>query len=368
MKLTVAVKLRPTPEQATALLRTLEAANSAANAISTLAWEHATFSQFKLHKIAYGPVRAGGVLSAQMVVRLIAKVADSYKLDKRTRRTFHRHGAIAYDDRILSWSPEAVSIWTTEGRQRIPFVCGDQQRALLANRQGESDLVYRGGQWYLFATANVTEPESDEPIDALGCDLGIVSILTDSDGTSYSGAAVERNRRIFAHRRRNLQGKQTRSARRKLRRIAGRQARFQRNENHRISKYVVATAKDTHRAIALEDLTGMRTRTTVRRRQRARHANWSFAHLRHCLTYKARLSGVVLVLVDPRNSSRTCCRCGCIDKANRRSQSSFLCVQCGYAAGADHNAAQVIRHRARAVVNLPMVPVVRDHEGQAQEL
>jgi IS605 OrfB family transposase len=357
MKLTVAVKLLPTPEQATALLCTLEAANSAANYISTLAWEQQTFAQFKLHKLAYGPVRADGVLSAQVVVRLIAKVADAYKLDKRSRRTFHRHGAVAYDDRILSWSVGSVSIWTTEGRQRIPFVCGDQPRALLAFRQGETDLVYRGGKWYLFATVNVTEPESDEPVDALGCDLGIVTILTDSDGTTYSGDAVERTRRIFAHRRRNLQRKQTRSARRKLRRIGGRQARFQKDTNHRISKQVVAIAKGTKRALALEDLTGIRTRTTATRRQRARLANWSFAHLRHCLTYKARLAGVVVVLVSPRNSSRTCCRCGCIDKANRRTQALFSCVSCSYAADADHNAALVLRHRARAVVNLPMVPV-----------
>jgi len=147
MKLMVAVKLQPTPDQATLLLRTLEAANAAANRISNLAWDQATFNQFKLHRIAYGPLRADGVLAAQVIVRLIAKVADAYKRDARTKRTFHRRGAVPYDDRILRWYDSAISIWTLGGRQYVPFVCGEQQRTLLANRKGESDLVYRGGQW-----------------------------------------------------------------------------------------------------------------------------------------------------------------------------------------------------------------------------
>jgi hypothetical protein len=39
MKLTAQLKLLPTPQQAAALKRTLEAANAACNAISQVAWE-----------------------------------------------------------------------------------------------------------------------------------------------------------------------------------------------------------------------------------------------------------------------------------------------------------------------------------------
>jgi IS605 OrfB family transposase len=222
---------------------------------------------------------------------------------------------------------------------------------LLASRQGESDLFTRAGDWFLAFTANVEEPPAELPGEWLGVDLGIVNLAADSDGTTYSGAAVERARRTHGHRRRNLQRKGTKAARRKLRAIKRRQSRFQRDTNHRISKRIVATAQGTGRGIALEDLTGIRDRTRLRRRQRARHANWGFAQLRSFLTYKAALAGVPLALVDPRNTSRTCLACGATDKASRRSRAEFVCTFCGFAAPADVNAAGVIR--ARAAVNRP---------------
>lgn len=354
MKLTINLKLQPSPEQHAALLATLERANAACNAASALAWEHQTFGQFALHRLAYTRLRSEFGLTAQMAVRCIAKVADSYKLDRRSRRTFRPHGSIAYDDRILRFKPsDQVSIWTLNGRQVIPFVCGDYQRRYLPFRKGEVDLVLHRDTFYLNVVCEVDEPPTNETGDVLGVDLGVVNIATDSDGTVYSGAKVEQKRRIFAHRRRNLQRRGTRSARRKLRKLSGKQRRFQRNVNHVVSKAIVTSAQRTGRGIALEDLTGIRSRVSARRRQRARLHNWAFFQLRSFIVYKAKLAGVPVLLVDPRNTSRTCIACGCIDKANRPTQARFSCVSCGFAASADHVAARVIR--ARAVVSRPMV-------------
>jgi putative transposase len=102
--------------------------------LSELAWEAQEFGQYSLHKLFYRNIRAEFPLSAQVVVRLNAKVSDSYKLDKKTKREFREHGSIAYDLRILSWNlaKSQVSIWTLAGRQKIPFVCGDHHRDLLA--------------------------------------------------------------------------------------------------------------------------------------------------------------------------------------------------------------------------------------------
>jgi IS605 OrfB family transposase len=350
VKLIVNLKLQPTPEQAKALRRTLELANQACNAISQQAWETKTFKQYNLHKLVYHTIRDTFGLSAQVVVRLIAKVADAYKLDTKAKRVFRKHGSIAYDDRILSFKrEERVSIWTVEGRQTIPFVCGDYQRKLLPFRKGETDLIYRKGNFYLNAVCDVDEPLLDGAQDVLGVDFGIVNLATDSDGCVFTGAKVDQTRRRYAHRRRNLQRKQTRSARRKLKQLSGRQARFQRDANHVISKRLVLKAKDTMRALAIEDVKGIRERVTVRRSQRARHSNWAFAQLRSFLEYKSKLYGVALCAVDPRNSSRECSRCGYTDKANRPSQDKFLCQSCGYSANADLNAALNLRARGVSI-------------------
>ena len=126
-----------------------------------------------------------------------------------------------------------------------------------------------------------------------------------------------------------------------------------RDTNHCISKKLVAKAKDTNRAIALEDLRGIRQRVTVRRSQRATLHSWAFFQLRSFVTYKAKGAGVPVFLVDPRNTSRTCPACGHVDKANRLSQSKFSCVVCGFAGLADQIAA--INIGRRAAVNPPIV-------------
>jgi predicted transposase len=211
MHLTAKVKLLPTAEQAEALERTLEAANAACSYISERAWRESTFRQFSLHKLVYYDVRGRFGLSSQMAVRCISKVADAYKLDRRTRRSFRRVGAIAYDSRILTWKrgEQAVSIWTMDGRQKIPFACGEHQRKLLQGQKGESDLALIDGEFYLLATCEVDTPEPAEFEGALGIDLGIVNIATDGDGQVYSGAQVNNLRRRHARLRAKLQQKGT---------------------------------------------------------------------------------------------------------------------------------------------------------------
>lgn len=353
MKLIAQVKLLPDPDQHDALKRTLEQVNAAANHISGYGWHNRVFRQYDLHHALYYAVREQFGLTAQIVVRVLAKVADAYKLDRQHARTFKPHGSIAYDSRILSWkvADRTLSIWTVNGRETIPFVAGEHHLALLATMQGEADLVYRRGTFYLYQTCEVNEPPTDDVESFLGIDLGMVNLAADSDGEIYSGDDVERQRRRYAHRRRNLQRKQTRAATRKLRQLAGIQARFQADTNHRISKQIVQKAQDTRRGIAVEDLTGIRDRVRLRRKQRARHANWAFHQLRSFLHYKARRAGVPLVAVDPRYTSQQCPRCGNIDKANRPNQCTFSCLSCGHSAPADTNAA--VNIAARAAVNRP---------------
>ncbi len=91
----------------------------------------------------------------------------------------------------------------------------------------------------------------------------------------------------------------------------------------------------------------------VRRAQRYERHAWAFFQLRAYIACKAAQAGVPVILVDPRNTSRTCSTCGHCEKANRHSQASFRCCRCGFARNADHNAAINIAYRA--VVNPPMV-------------
>jgi len=355
MKLIARIKLQPTPEQRALLLQTLEAANAACNYVSAVAWNKRVFGQFALHKLCYQDVRAQFGLGADVAVRVFAKVADAYKLDKRTQRTFKPHGAFPFNDRLVSYKLDKriVSIWTMDGRQKMPFVVSDHAAKLLEGLRGECDLIYRKGEFYLYQTCDVEEPPTDDVDDYLGIDLGIANIATDSDGTFFQGKTVKAVRHRHRKLRSKLQAKQTRSAKRRLQKLSGKERRFAADVNHVISKRIVQTAKDTGRGIALEDLKGIRDRVTARRGQRAILHSWSFHQLRAFIEYKARLAGVPMVAVDPRNTSRTCPACGCIDKRNRKTQDSFLCVECSHSGRADYIAA--INIGCRALLSVPNV-------------
>jgi len=358
MKLTVQVQLLPDSAQRTALGQTLALANRAANLVSESAWQRGVFRTYDLQKLTYGEVRALG-LSAQPAVHVIKKVADAYKLDRRTKRGFRADAAHPYDDRCLSWQLDqgTVSIWTVGGRLKgMPFVAGDYQRKLLAHRKGESDLVVRDGKWYLYATCEVPEAPTIQPNGFLGVDLGIVNIATTSDGNCHAGKHLNRVRHRNQRLRTKLQKKATKSAKRLLKKRRRKEARFAADTNHVISKRIVAEAERTGRGIALEDLQGIRGRVRLRKPQRAPLHSWSFHQLGPFVGYKATRAGVMVVHVDPAYTSQTCSACGHVDRANRPNQAKFCCQSCGFAGHADWNAARNIAKRGGAgwaAVNQP---------------
>lgn len=356
MKLIAQVKLKVTPEQADALKRTMRAVNAACNYISQYAWENKTFGRYALQKAIYYQAREEFGLSAQATVRAIAKVADTYKVDRKRQHKFKLFGAMVYDGRLLSWKTkdkQEVSTWSMGGRLHIPFVCGERQREMLEGRLGQADLTCRDGAFYLHQCCEVETPDPDGPDGWLGLDLGMVNLAYTSDGEAFSGEHLDERRRGYEHRRSVLQSVGTKSAKRRLRQISGRQARFQRDVNHCISKAIVERAARHHLGIALEDLRGITKTATVRRSQRSRHYNWPFRELEQFISYKARLAGVPVKFVVPEYTSQTCSVCGHRDKSNRRSRDEFVCSNCGHSAPADLNAARNIAQRAS--VSTPMV-------------
>jgi putative transposase len=354
MKLVANIKLQPTPEQFQQLKETLERCNSACDYLSAKGFEAGILRTFDLQKLGYADIRERFGLSAQVAIRCIAKTADAYKPDKKVQRTFRKHAAQPYDDRIISFKPrDIVSIWTLAGRIKIQSVMGKRQRGLLAFRKGEVDLMFVRGEFYLACVCDIDEADPIVTTKILGVDLGIVNIATDSDGKAHSGSAIEAARQRLANRRKGLQRCGSKAAKRRLRQLSGKQKRFQKHENHCISKSIVMEAQRSGRGIGLEDLKHIRARAKARRQHRARLGNWSFAQLQSFVAYKARRLGVPVLFVDPRYTSQGCSSCGVIDKKNRPDQTTFSCVACFHAEPADINAARNIKLRAEAALRNP---------------
>jgi len=76
----------------------------------------------------------------------------------------------------------------------------------------------------------------------------------------------------------------------------------------------------------------------------------SWYEFRRQLEYKLAWNGGFLVAVPPQNTSRTCPSCGHITKENRKTQSEFKCVDCGYTENADVVGAINILQRGQAIL------------------
>ncbi|HIF9114932.1 TPA: zinc ribbon domain-containing protein [Photobacterium damselae] len=53
----------------------------------------------------------------------------------------------------------------------------------------------------------------------------------------------------------------------------------------------------------------------------------------------------MVIHIDYSYTSQTCPKCDYVSKENRRTQATFQCVECGYIANADTNAAENIKQR-----------------------
>ncbi len=352
MKLTLQLQLLPDDAQKGQLLTTMERFNEAATFVAQVGFEAKVYGQVSLHQLCYREIRDRFGLSSQLAVRAIAKAVECFQRDTSICPVFKSHGATCYDQRVMSFKGlTIVSLWALSGRLLIPFVCGEYQKERQGRIKGQADLVYRQGKFYLLCTIEMPEATPIEPKDVIGVDLGIVNIATDSNGATFSGAKTEEIRQRYHRHRRGLNRKGTKSARRRLAKIRKKEANFRRNENHRIANRIVAGAKATDSAIALEDLQGIRDRVSVKGpKQRARHAGWAFLQLRSCVEYKAKLGGIPVIFVDPRNTSRTCPECSHCETSNRKSQAEFECKACGHKAHADLVGARNVRAKGQCQV------------------
>lgn len=235
---------------------------------------------------------------------------------------------------------------------------------------GTGKLVSLKGEWYLHIP--MTKEAADEFNAAsvkhiVGADRGLrfLAVTYDEKGrtTFMDGTAVMEKRERFQKVRSELQAKGTKSAKRALKRISGRENRWMSDVNHQISK-TLADGYGKGTLFVIEDLTGvsfndgnLSGRTKSGRRQLR---SWPFCQLEQFLTYKAHAAGSEVVKVDAAYTSQRCPECGRIRKENRNHERhEYLCDRCGYRSNDDRVAAMNIHALGRLYLSGNMNPGFR---------
>lgn len=348
MQLIMQIKVIPDNPQELKLL--MIRFNNVCNYLSEIAFNERIFNWLALQRRMYYEIRDKFGLRAGETKRAIRKVAYAYNKNKNKREhiaEFKLNGSIPLYGHIY-YKDNTVMIYGLKAKIITP------KDIILPKYPKEGYLSYINGKFIINQTIEVESQELYKTTNYLGCDLGIVNILTDSDGVIYSGNKLNGLRKRNFKLRQKLDKKHSRSARRLLNKRRRKERLFARDINHQISKKVVEKAYSASLGIALENLTGIVGSIRVRRADRRQHNSWGFNQLRQFIEYKAELKGVPVVKVDARNTSRTCPICGYVDKKNRKTQSEFKCIECGFGQHADTIAA--INISRRAVGNQPYAP------------
>jgi IS605 OrfB family transposase len=376
MDRTVIVQLKPTPEQATILQRTLAEHTACFNAVAKIGFETGEGNGVELHKQTYYDLRRRYPdLPAQLVIAARVKateaVVSALTWAKKHEASYHKrvvkwqkHGKdilpfkpvkapqahscpIRYDARSywVNWNHMTASLATIGGRLEIAMSASRQAQQYIGHRVCSADLCYRQGHFWLHVVVSIPVPVVEPDPTVIGVDLGETRpAVTSSLHFLGQRRWKAQERRIFRLRRK-LQSKGTKSAKRHLRKLSGKLFRQRRDHDHVLSKRLVQHTP-AGGTIVLENLREIRSRGERRgKAARRRFHTWSFAQLAGFIAYKAEQRGIAVFRIDPRTTSQRCSRCGHVARNNRRSQSLFLCRKCSYCLNADLNAAKNIREK-----------------------
>lgn len=363
--LTLVCKLQPPPEQAPQIEAILQAFADGCNYANGIVAPKVT-NKVTIQAQTYEQLRSQFGLSANQAVRVCARVAANRKTAKQKGKPVKafKPTSADYDARIFSFreKDESVSLTLLGSRGHIKLDIGNYQRGKLKGRKPTAATLckHRDGQFYIHIQLSDETPDPIKSDKVIGVDFGRRDIAVTSDGEKWNGKPIQKVRDKFSKTRASLQAKVskgTRTTRRRVRnilkRLSGRERRYQAWLNHNISKRIIETAKSQSAIVAIENLIGIRDRTNQQPRnktERRRSNSWAFYQLRSFLEYKGIRQGIEVVAVNPAYTSQTCHVCNHI---GLRSEKQFKCGHCGWHGDADVNGAINISKLGAVFVSLP---------------
>ncbi len=358
-------KLRVSVDDGEKLLDTMREYTKAFNICVEWGFSKRTWIKVENHKATYRHVRESGRLPSSFVQGARDCACESLKAVKcETLPERKPFAAMRYNHRVatVNMLHGTATLATTGGRIKVSFHIPDNYKPYFGWSIKSSTVSYRreSKEFYLHVSIETANPATVSDITILGMDRGIKNIVVCSDNTFFNSKAVKSVRAHYARLRAELQSRGTRSAKRTLKKVSGRERRFVTNVNHCIAKAIVN--KD-YTVFALEDLGKIRVQKRRGKDLNRKLNNWSFYQLKEFLLYKAEALGKRVILVDGRYTSQKCSCCGHVYKGNRNG-SDFLCRNCGFHIHADLNASRNIAQAGisgmgRLPVNQPNVASIR---------
>ena len=346
---TAKIQIVATPDNKVLLDRTMSVYSDACNYVSDYVFQTHNLKQFSLNKVLYSTLREKFGLKSQMAQSVFKTVIARYKtiLENQNEWIKPSFKKPQYDlvwNRDYSLTQNCFSVNTLNGRVKLPYFEEGMSKYFDHDiyKFGTAKLVNKHGKYFLHipVTYDIEDNNISDICNVVGIDRGINFVVAtyDSEHKSdfVSGKAIKQKRAHYSKLRKELQMRQTPSARRRLLAIGQRENRWMQDINHQVSKALVES-NPKHTLFVLEDLSGVRNATErVRTKDRYVSVSWSFYDLEQKLIYKAKQNQSSVIKVDPRYTSQCCPACGHTEKSNRNKKIHlFTCKNCGYTSNDD---------------------------------
>jgi len=216
----------------------------------------------------------------------------------------------------------------------------------------------RSGKVYVsFIVEDYEFPKLPNTGKAVGIDVGVEKLLVTSDGEYLPNLrpyekALKKVRRLHkALSRKRYLSRNWFKAKIKLARAYEHLADLRRDLYMKLGKYFA----EHYDVLVMEDIHVKQLIGKSGRRMRMRLHDVAFHELRGIMKYQMEKYGKKVVLVDPRNSSKTCAKCGYVKMDLTLSDRVFECPKCGWRADRDYNSS--LNHLKHAGWEPPVVPV-----------
>ena len=346
---TAKIQISVNTDSKVVLDKTMSVYSDACNYVSAYVFCTHDLKQFSLNKALYSTLREKFGLKSQMAQSVFKTVIARYRTILENQKEWIKPNfkKPQYDlvwNRDYSLTQNCFSINTLGGRVKLPYFAEGMSKYFdhTIYKFGTAKLVNKHGKYFLHipVTYDVEEASLSDVCNVVGVDRGInfvVATYNSKHKSSFvSGKAIKQKRAAYSQLRKELQMRQTPSARRRLKAIGQRENRWMQDVNHCVSKALVES-NPKHTLFVLEDLSGIRNAIErVRTKDRYVSVSWSFYDLEQKLIYKAKQNQSTVIKVNPRYTSQCCPMCGHIEKANRNKRLHlFTCKNCGYKSNDD---------------------------------
>jgi IS605 OrfB family transposase len=357
MKWTISILLETIEEQELRLLNLQSTYHLVCNQIVPSVVEKRCWNRVALHHLVYQQVRKTSPLGSQMICNAIFSVCKAYKAKTIGKNEpipviqFRKNRSVHFDKRTYTIQGNILSLYTLEGRIRIPMRMGPfQEKYFSQGTPTEAELICRQkcgkGQWYFNLVLELPDVPKTEKTKIIGVDLGENVLAATSSGTLYGRGKIRHERIKHLAKRQKLQSNGTQSSKQLLKKISGKEARRMKHINHQVSKGIIQEAIQQEAGIiVMEDLTYIRARIKAGKKMRSRLHRWAFRQLQTMIQYKAESRGLEVIYVNPAYSSQECSQCGCVGVRQRH---HFKC-SCGHQQHSDLNASRNLCRFAQSI-------------------